>query len=114
MEAEKAQELLNLPPRIAYAMVIKDGQGENGIAKHKIRTLELAPERSQFREIQRYIRETTLRIGYVRERRAVEEDMRRRQTEWQVGDLNRVSSPPKRRRRTPSKDGTSTPPPAWG
>jgi hypothetical protein len=114
MEAEKAQELLNLPPRIAYAMVIHEEQGEQSILKWKIRTLELSPEHSNFREMEKLIGENTIRLNYVRQRRQVQLEMRRRQTEWQAPEMKTPIPPNKRRRRQTPRAGISKPPPTWG
>ena len=113
MEAEKAQELMNLPPRIAYVRAIEENEGEHRIVKRKIRTLELAPERSDVERMEQLIRNNTIARGYVRDRHRVAEEMHRRQTEWRE---RRVEKPADRKRRSSAptrKRSSSKPPPAW-
>jgi len=82
-------QLLSKPENFVMG---QEAEGEHRIAKHKIRTLELPPERSNFQGIQTRIRQNTLQ--YVRSRSQVEVELHPPQNFNLLATYDRERLPP--------------------
>jgi hypothetical protein len=106
MVDEMAQELTDLPPKIAYAKFIKEKGEERLVIKHKFKTFQppkVLITGLTFRLMRAFIEDKTLDAGMVKERVQIEEEIRLRQEKW------RSQTPESTRRIPPSEE----PPPSF-
>jgi hypothetical protein len=85
MTNEMAQELTNLPRYTAYAKVIQEKKEQQEVIKRKIKTKKSPEPRVQLGDLFQFIsqvEQNTVNFGYVKPRRQIEDEIRRRQEEW--------------------------------
>jgi hypothetical protein len=98
MQDEMAQELIDLPPKIAYAKLIQEKGEERLVIKRKFKTLQppkvLITEFSS-KAVQDRIEQNTLAARMVKKRSEIEEEIRERQGKWrrQIPDSKRQLPP---------------------
>ena len=98
---EMSQELLNLLPYTAYLKVGQEKDGQQSMAKHKIRTYKLpeASEPAVTEALQEGIRQRT-REHYGKKRTEIEEEIRERQAPWRTEGIG-LELPQKTKRQSP-------------
>jgi hypothetical protein len=88
MTNEMAQELTNLPRFTAYAKVIQENNREQKVIKRKIKTKESPRPSVQLGDLFQFISQierNAVDFGYVKPRKQIEEEIRRRQERWREG-----------------------------
>jgi hypothetical protein len=101
-----AQELIDLPPKIAYAKLIQEKGEERVVIKYKFKTLQppkVVINELAFRLTRNFIENKTLDAGMVKERVHIEKEIRERQEKW------RSKVPDSKRQIPPSEE----PPPTF-
>jgi hypothetical protein len=89
MSNEMSQVLVGLERYSAYAKVLHEDKGEQVVVSQKIKTPPMPPVRGgeaaerYLLRVRRDVWEETLRAGLVKERGAIEEEIRHRQHSWQ-------------------------------
>jgi hypothetical protein len=85
MVNEMAQELIDLPPKIAYAKLIQEKGEERVVIKYKFKTRQppkVITNELAFRLTRSFIENKTLDAGMVKERVHIEKEIRERQENW--------------------------------
>jgi hypothetical protein len=111
MTNQMAQELMNLPPRSAWAKVVSSAAGRESVWRGKIQTLAPAFPSDLVIDAGSLALTNALELGILKKRSVIDEEIRYRQEKWRRGPDKPEPTPPDIPPVTPRSEPPEAPPP---